>query len=459
MYHTHEATQRHDKVYALLGMSSDDASKANLLPNYGIPWEELFRRLTQFLLSEKICVETWRNKEIAVIKSKGYILGKVSSVRSNTAWNGGQEVDVTFNGLSKQPSYKGERGAHWTLQFSAKSIQDGDLICLLQGASKPTIIRLCEDYFALIMVAVPQTESGGVKWPDLFQSAKVVTREFLLVWDLEKLQDSGKYETLIQQNSWASEHSTTYSEDRLENGTRLWNMALILEDVEEQIKAREKFQEAIEGYEKVVGEDHLLTVESQYSQMSLWLAVKNGHEVVVKLLLKIGKADIENKDEYGRTALLRAVMNKHEAMVKLLLEIGKADVENKDEYGQTALSRAVMNKHEAMVKLLLEIGKADVENKDENGQTALMQAIVNKHEAMVKLLLEIGKADVENKDEYSWTALLWAVESGHEAIVKLLLEIGKADVENKDKYGRTALLWAVESGHEAIVKLLQLNAI
>lgn len=37
MYHNHEATLRHDKVYTLLGMSgmsSDDLSKANLLPNY-----------------------------------------------------------------------------------------------------------------------------------------------------------------------------------------------------------------------------------------------------------------------------------------------------------------------------------------------------------------------------------------------------------------------------------------
>jgi hypothetical protein len=35
-YYTHEATKRHDKVYALLGISSDDLSKANLQPNYGV---------------------------------------------------------------------------------------------------------------------------------------------------------------------------------------------------------------------------------------------------------------------------------------------------------------------------------------------------------------------------------------------------------------------------------------
>jgi hypothetical protein len=36
MYHTHKATERRDKVFALLGMSSDDPSAARLLPNYEI---------------------------------------------------------------------------------------------------------------------------------------------------------------------------------------------------------------------------------------------------------------------------------------------------------------------------------------------------------------------------------------------------------------------------------------
>ena len=81
MYHTHEATKRHDKVYALLGMSSDNLSKAGLLPNYGLPWKELLQRLAKFLLYEKVSVETWGDKEMAVIKSKGCVLGKVSVKR------------------------------------------------------------------------------------------------------------------------------------------------------------------------------------------------------------------------------------------------------------------------------------------------------------------------------------------------------------------------------------------
>jgi hypothetical protein len=107
MYHTHEATERHDKVYALLGMSSDDADKANLSPNYEIAWKDLFEGLARFLLCETISVEAWGDKEIAVIKSKGCILGIVSSVRSDIAWNGGQGVDLVLNDVSKQLEYRG----------------------------------------------------------------------------------------------------------------------------------------------------------------------------------------------------------------------------------------------------------------------------------------------------------------------------------------------------------------
>jgi hypothetical protein len=107
MYHTHEATKRHDKVYALLGMSSDDLSKVNLLPDYGVPWEELLQRLAKFLLPEKVSVKTWRNREIAAFKSKGCILGKVISVQSNMARDGRQDVDVIFKNMPGQPAERG----------------------------------------------------------------------------------------------------------------------------------------------------------------------------------------------------------------------------------------------------------------------------------------------------------------------------------------------------------------
>jgi hypothetical protein len=156
MYHTHEATQRYDKVYALLGMSSDDLSKACLSPSYTVSWEELFQNLIKFLLYPEISVEVLGDKQTALIKGKGCILGNISLLNNDIAWNNSQSKEVVFKNTSSL--YRDGWSTHWTLHHSAKPIRDDDLVCILQGASKPTIIRLCDDHFDIIMIAASPPE-------------------------------------------------------------------------------------------------------------------------------------------------------------------------------------------------------------------------------------------------------------------------------------------------------------
>jgi hypothetical protein len=59
MFHAHQATERHDKLFALLGMGSDAQDVVDLFPDYNVPWGEVFRRLIKFLLGEGIrAIET-----------------------------------------------------------------------------------------------------------------------------------------------------------------------------------------------------------------------------------------------------------------------------------------------------------------------------------------------------------------------------------------------------------------
>jgi hypothetical protein len=70
MYHIQEASVRHDKLYALLGMSSDDVGKAGLFPNYQEPWENILQRVAKFVVSDKMMVESRPHKDAMILREK-----------------------------------------------------------------------------------------------------------------------------------------------------------------------------------------------------------------------------------------------------------------------------------------------------------------------------------------------------------------------------------------------------
>ncbi|RYP04816.1 hypothetical protein DL765_010045 [Monosporascus sp. GIB2] len=275
MYHTRKATDPRDKVYALLGMSSDDRTVAGLSANYNIPWGELFEKLIHFVLSERVSVDTWDDKEIAVIKGKGCILGEVSSVERDIAWEDRQHVGITWQNA---PSHFGVRRAwssRWTFQVSAKSVQVGDAICLLRGASRPTIIRQYGDYWAVIMIAVTPTD------------------------DLRGYSDSEKGNT----------KELEAMVDQLSKDKGQWTLLCL---------AAGNGHEAVA---KLLLDTGKVDPDVKELQTALWLAGVNVHDAVVKLLLDTGKVDPGVKSADGRTAVHLAAKNGHEAVVKLLQSI------------------------------------------------------------------------------------------------------------------------------------------
>ena len=213
------------------------------------------QQLVKFLLCKDVYVETWDEKEIAVIKSKGCILGQVSSVESDSTRYDRQSVSIIFKNKPRSLEYEKKWGVQWTLQASAKSIRQGDLICLLQGASKPIIIRACKDNFTVIKIAVTlqqgvRTESGYIKHQGPLFSMKSFPRDLLLVWNWEEsagnLRDRVGYETPTEVNTPVPEYFMT----TLNKAATLYNVALILRDLEEYEEAKKGFkkqQKAIRG--------------------------------------------------------------------------------------------------------------------------------------------------------------------------------------------------------------------
>jgi ankyrin repeat protein len=426
MYHAHKATKVHDKVYALLGMCSDDLSTARLEPDYTLQWSILMERLVKFILGGHVSVSSWENKETAIIMAKGCILGKVSKVETNVGLGGGQTLEAIFKNTSKQLGHIRNSSACWALPTSAKLIQKGDLICLLQGALKPTIVRLHKDYFAVIMIAASppkhlQTGDGLINWSELSHLVRFV-RDFLLVWDWGissgMLQDPSKYDDIMRTNSLQLNTETGLS-GQLSIATRVWHVALILGDMGEYQKEEERLRVAIEGYEKIIGEEHRDALKSRHGLTPLSWAAGYGHDAIVQLLLTKDDVDIDLKDsEFDRTPLSWAAENGQDGIVTQLLDTEKVDVDSRDNYGGTPLWWAAAKGHEAVVKLLLE-GRADIDSKDDYGQTPLSRAAASGHGAVAKLLLE-GRADVDSKDNYGETPLSRAAASGHEVVVKLL---------------------------------------
>ncbi|KAL7952166.1 hypothetical protein V8C34DRAFT_169900 [Trichoderma compactum] len=111
---------------------------------------------------------TWDDNEMAITRNKGCLLGIVSSVESASIWDDKQEISITLTNESAYSNVKMiVKGKHlkgqWVLQSSAKSILKDDIICLLQGASKLSILRQNEDYFTIVAVAITLTDGTQIE--------------------------------------------------------------------------------------------------------------------------------------------------------------------------------------------------------------------------------------------------------------------------------------------------------
>ncbi|KAE8382672.1 heterokaryon incompatibility protein-domain-containing protein [Aspergillus bertholletiae] len=167
MYRNHHATILHDKVYALLGLSAEDADKTDLKPNYRLQWNDVFKKVAMHVFPGAYSVETWLEIPVAVIEGRGWVLGYVDSVEENTFKYGYQQININYNNTAQLLGCQNKWGTQWTLQVYAESIQKGNIICLLQGAPSPIIIELCNDHFTVIISTVTLQSGGNIKIPDM----------------------------------------------------------------------------------------------------------------------------------------------------------------------------------------------------------------------------------------------------------------------------------------------------
>lgn len=249
MYNRHEATERHDKIFALLGMSSDNPISAGLIPNYALRWSEVLRKIIVFLLGSDVSAES------AIIEGKGYVLGKVCKVDGGDT-SDSQDIEIIPTAATRRP--EGKRTL--SLQRLSNPVREGDIICLLSGAQNPSIVRLCKDYFIVVRIHI----SMPLNVP---KNASV--HDFLLYWDWEdseqRSSEHSEYKTLME--SLASQWTDT----RPHEMTRLWHVALILDDAWEFRKSSIRVQDSLLAHVTELGEEDPRTLTCAHKTASLLL--------------------------------------------------------------------------------------------------------------------------------------------------------------------------------------------
>lgn len=378
MFHSHQASLSHDKIYALLGMSSDDLSRSGLYPNYRIPFEKLLHNLVNYVLSNKVTVKTNCGREAAVVVAKGYVLGRVVLVKDNLDSDFEQRLQVTW--LISQYSI-------WlTFPASATALQAGDLVCLIDGATKPTIVRVYQDFLVILVIAAPQPQCVGsigqsITWLEALHRSTLPLRGFKLVWDWhfspKQLHQSGTFTSWAQTAKWEWRTPSTEVQSRVESLVGRFQTGIIVSDACDLRQAERKLQEAImlydevcqietkqiydEGMESSIALDAILselqggqaTIPAiQASTLFSW-TLKNGYIVGAIMVFETKGVNISIRDEDGRTALQAAAEGSYLAIVERLLQ-ENADINASagERGGRTALQAAAEGGHLAIIERL-----------------------------------------------------------------------------------------------------------
>ncbi|KAF2994103.1 hypothetical protein E8E14_002243 [Neopestalotiopsis sp. 37M] len=183
MYRNRQATDQRDKVYALLGMRSDDIPY-DLLPDYSdaITWDRLLGNLARYIFGAEANIEIVAT-DIVAVRTRGKIMGHISSVRPD-------EHRYDMQVLTAITSWDANKHAYnesiWTIPTSAVPVQRDDIMCLLEGSQNIAILRPETEFFRVIT-----TSGSWLMGPQPYdqEPEKPNEYELLLSWDWTAQKD------------------------------------------------------------------------------------------------------------------------------------------------------------------------------------------------------------------------------------------------------------------------------
>lgn len=138
-------------------------------------------------------------------------------------------------------------------------------------------------------------------------------------------------------------------------------------------------------------------------------------------LLNMRKWDLSATDVAGNMAILWAARNGHRVVLEVLLEQEGATPNTVDQEGRTPLSLAAEWGHGDVVRILLEREDLTPNTAHEYGRTPLSWATGGGHNSIVETLLVRGDVAPDTPDREGRTPLSWAAGGRHGSIVEILL--------------------------------------
>ncbi|CAP60154.1 uncharacterized protein PODANS_1_4700 [Podospora anserina S mat+] len=199
MYRLHNATDRRDKLFALLGMCADEFLGEERMPNYQAPWETLPGSVVRYLFGTQATVTIVTAKDMVIIRNKGTIIGQLTSVEDMVGADNRKLVLIAWSSMnsSKQTT------SRWVVPATTV-VEPGDWLCSIEGVQKPVILRLQGYYFLVIMSTTPDNFDAP---RDLSLQNLNLQHDSLIVWNWrhtpEKTQQTLKKKFPITANTEA----------------------------------------------------------------------------------------------------------------------------------------------------------------------------------------------------------------------------------------------------------------
>ncbi|KAG6531467.1 ankyrin repeat-containing protein ITN1-like [Zingiber officinale] len=194
---------------------------------------------------------------------------------------------------------------------------------------------------------------------------------------------------------------------------------------------------------------------NEVEETALFIAAEKGFlDIVVELLKYSDRESLSRKNRVGFDALHVAVREGKQEIVKVLLDHDPNLIKTFGQSNVTPLITAAIRGHTEIVNMLLEQDESLIELSKSNGKNALHFAARQGHVEIVKALLQKDPQLARRTDKKGQTALHMAVKGTNCEVVDALVDADAAIVMLPDRAGNTALHVATRKKRPEIVKAL-----